>query len=74
LVNTAVLKTFLSFAPARSQLWSRRLVLKVFPDAIETADGQDLANGFDRGYQGSVYTIGSEKNGVGPGGSSRLIA
>jgi hypothetical protein len=42
LVNTAVLKTFLSlFAPVGRPLVlaTRDPVLKVFPDAIDTADG-----------------------------------
>jgi hypothetical protein len=42
LVNTAVLKTFLSlFAPVGRSLplATRDKVLQVFPDAIETADG-----------------------------------
>lgn len=42
LVNTAVLKTFLSlFAPVGSSLAlaTRDTVLKVFPDAIEAGDG-----------------------------------
>jgi hypothetical protein len=35
---------------------------------METPGGWTSGNGFDRGYQGSVCTIGSDKNGVGAGG------
>jgi hypothetical protein len=38
-------------------LASRDLVLEVFPDAIETAEGNDLGYGFDSGYKGLVFTI-----------------
>jgi len=71
LVNTTVFKTFVSlFAPVGRffALATRDSVLKGFPDAIETADVQDLDDGFDRGYKGSGFTISIEKNGVGPGG------
>ena len=71
LVNNAVPKTRLSlFAPVgRSlSLATRDTVLKGFPDAIETADVQDLDDGFDRGHKGSGFTIRIEKNDVGPGG------
>ena len=45
-------------------LASRDLVLKVFPDAIETAEGNELGYGFDSGYQGLVFTISLVRAGV----------
>jgi hypothetical protein len=49
-------------------LATRDTVLKGFPDVIDTADVQDLGDGFDRAYKGAGFTISIEKNGVGPGG------
>jgi hypothetical protein len=46
---------------------SREVVLKVFPDAIETAEGKELGYGFDRGYKGLVFAISMKKNGVNVG-------
>lgn len=45
-------------------LASRSLVLEVFPDAIETAEGNELGYGFDSGYRGLVFTISLVKAGV----------
>jgi Domain of unknown function (DU1801) len=45
-------------------LSSRDLVLEVFPDAVETAEGNDLGYGFDTGYKGLVFTIGLTRAGV----------
>jgi hypothetical protein len=45
-------------------LASRNLVLEVFPDAIETAEGNDLGYGFDSGYKGLVFTISLTRAGV----------
>jgi hypothetical protein len=45
-------------------LASRDLVLAVFPDAIETAGGNDLGYGFDSGYKGLVFTISLTRAGV----------
>jgi hypothetical protein len=39
-------------------------VLKVFPDAIETAEGKELGYGLDSGYKGLVFAISIKKNGV----------
>src|SRR3954452_9300796 len=61
------LDTFLDpFTPAARELAvsTRRLVLDVFPDAIETAEGRELGYGFDRGYKGLVFTISLKKSGV----------
>jgi hypothetical protein len=71
LVINGVPKTRLSlFVPmGRSlALATRDTVLKGFPDVIDTADVQDLGDGFDRAYKGAGFTISIEKNGVGPGG------
>jgi hypothetical protein len=45
-------------------LASRDLVLEVFPDAIETAEGNELGYGFDSGYRGLVFTISLVRAGV----------
>jgi hypothetical protein len=39
-------------------------VLEIFPDAIETAEGNELGYGFDSGYQGLVFTISLVRVGV----------
>jgi hypothetical protein len=54
------------FSPAAQELAlaTRKLVLDLFPDAIETAEGRDLGYGFDRGYKGLVFTISLKKSGV----------
>jgi Domain of unknown function (DU1801) len=45
-------------------LASRDLVVKVFPDAIETAEGNELGYGFDSGYRRLVFTISLVRAGV----------
>jgi hypothetical protein len=45
-------------------LASRNVVLEIFPDAVETAEGNDLGYGFDAGYQGLVFTISLVRAGV----------
>ena len=45
-------------------LASRGLVCEVFPDAVETAEGNDLGYGFDTGYNGLVFTISLVRAGV----------
>jgi hypothetical protein len=45
-------------------LASREVVLDVFPDAVETAEGSELGYGFDRGYKGLVFTISLVREGV----------
>jgi hypothetical protein len=48
-------------------LASRALVQEVFPDAVETAEGNDLGYGFDAGYKGLVFTISLVRDGVNVG-------
>ncbi len=43
---------------------ARARLLRIFPDAIETAEGRELGYGFDRGYNGLVFTVSLKKNGV----------
>lgn len=45
-------------------LATRNQVLAIFPDAIETAEGNDFGYGFDRGYKGLVFTISLTRAGV----------
>ena len=45
-------------------LASRDVVLDIFPDAVETAEGSDLGYGFDTGYKGLVFTISLTSTGV----------
>jgi Domain of unknown function (DUF5655) len=45
-------------------LASRDIVLDIFPDAVETAEGNDLGYGFDTGYKGLVFTISLTSTGV----------
>ena len=45
-------------------LASRDVVLEIFPDAIETAEGNELGYGFDTGYRGLVFTISLTRAGV----------
>src|SRR5215475_12949723 len=54
------------FDPAAAQLakTARGLILDVFPDAIETAEGKEIGYGFDRGYKGLVFAISLKKNGI----------
>jgi hypothetical protein len=71
LVNTAVLKALLSlFAPVGRSLALaiRDTVLKVFPDAIEAADGSDLGNGLDHAHTRVRSSRSASKNGIGRGG------
>ena len=42
----------------------RDVVLDVFPDAIETAEGAEIGYGFDRGYRGLVFTISPTRDRV----------
>jgi hypothetical protein len=49
-------------------LASRDLVLEVFPNAVETAEGNELGYGFDTGYRGLVFTISLNRSGVNLGG------
>ena len=61
------LDTFLEgFDPAAAQLAkaARRLILEVFPDAIEMAEGKEIGYGFDRGYKGLVFAISLKKGGI----------
>ena len=39
----------------------RAMLLEVFPDAIETAEGGELGLGFDRGYAGLVFTVSPQR-------------
>jgi hypothetical protein len=43
-------------------------VLKVFPDAIEAADGSDLDNGLDHANTRVRSSRSASKNGIGRGG------
>ncbi len=45
-------------------LASRDVVLEIFPDAVETAEGNEFGYGFDSGYQGLVFTISLVREGV----------
>jgi hypothetical protein len=36
-------------------------LLGIFPDAIETAEGGELGLGFDRGYEGLVFTVSPQR-------------
>ena len=45
-------------------LASRDLVLEIFPDAVETAEGNEFGYGFDSGYKGLVFTISLVREGV----------
>ena len=45
-------------------LASRDLVLEIFPDAVETAEGNEFGYGFDSGYKGLVFTISLVRDGV----------
>jgi hypothetical protein len=45
-------------------LASRDLVLEMFPDAVETAEGNELGYGFDSGYRGLVFMISLTRDGV----------
>jgi hypothetical protein len=61
------LDTFLEgFDPAAAQLAkaTRALILDVFPDAIEVAEGKEIGYGFDRGYRGLVFAISLKKGGI----------
>jgi Domain of unknown function (DU1801). len=61
------LDTFLEvFDPAAAQLAkvARALILEVFPDAIEVAEGKEIGYGFDRGYKGLVFAISLKKGGI----------
>ena len=44
--------------------WPADVVLDIFPDAVETAEGSDLGYGFDTGYKGLVFTISLTSTGV----------
>jgi hypothetical protein len=71
LVNTAVLKALLSlFAPVSRSLALaiRDAVLKVFPDAIEAADGPHLGKGLDHAHPRVRSSRSASKNGIGRGG------
>jgi hypothetical protein len=65
------------FSPGAQQiaLATRDLLLDLFPDAIETAEGRELGYGFDRGYKGLVFTISLKKSGVNLGvvGGASLV-
>jgi hypothetical protein len=54
------------FDPAAAQLakMARALILDVFPDAIEVAEGKEIGYGFDRGYKGLVFAISLKKGGI----------
>jgi hypothetical protein len=45
-------------------LATRDIVLEIFPDAVETAEGNDLGYGSDSGYKGLVFTISLTRAGV----------
>jgi hypothetical protein len=49
---------------------TRDVLLSIFPQAIETAEGKDLGYGFDRGYKGLVFTISLKHGGVNLGVAS----
>jgi len=61
------LRSFLEgFDPVARELVMavRGLVLDVFPDAIETAEGKEIGYGFDRGYKGLVFALSLKKGGL----------
>ena len=61
------LRSFLEgFDPVARELAMavRGLVLDVFPDAIETAEGKEIGYGFDRGYKGLVFALSLKKGGL----------
>jgi len=61
------LRAFLErFDPVAGQLAvaARDLILDVFPDAIETAEGKEIGFGFDRGYKGLVFALSMKRSGI----------
>ncbi len=67
LIADDLLDEFLSnFSPeaVAASSATRKLILKIFPDAIETAEGKELGYGFDRGYKGLVFTVSHKKAGI----------
>ncbi len=42
---------------------ARDLVFQVFPDAMETAEGEEIGYGFDQGYKGFVLALSLKKKG-----------
>jgi hypothetical protein len=45
-------------------LATRDVVLEIFPDAEETAEGNEFGYGFDSGYKGLVFTLSLTSAGV----------
>jgi len=66
-LDSKSLKTFLApFSPEAQllALATRRAIRKIFPEALETAEGKELGYGFDRGYKGLVFAISLKKVGI----------
>lgn len=66
-LDSKTLKSFLApFSPEAQllALATRKIIRKIFPDAIETAEGKELGYGFDRGYKGLVFAISLKKAGI----------
>jgi hypothetical protein len=66
-LDSKTLENFLSPFSAEAgslALATRKIIRKVFPEAIETAEGKELGYGFDRGYKGLVFAISLKKAGI----------
>jgi len=66
-LDSKSLKSFLTpFSPEAQllALATRRTIRKIFPEALETAEGKELGYGFDRGYKGLVFAISLKKAGI----------